>query len=161
MIDNNPKWKVWMHEMLQQEYDDCMINIVVRKIAEDAFNSIKIYNCDNAIYTASIVQSLIMTVGDSLDGSNKRATNYYTVNHDNGAKTYILIEATNQININCSEWLNRMGLSQNKNRICVYFSVVSPDNDVASEFCLDLMLKNTFSKIEHLHKVTHDSTCNS
>lgn len=150
MTQEISEWNIWLHELLQKEYLEGELYMTISKIAEDAYNATNEYQ-GQSNDIANIVSDLIMTLGSRLCELNNTCSKYYMTETDAGVKTYIFIEMENIRNSNANDWLNYIGLRQNKHELKTYFSVVIPKNEAANKLCFDTMHNEVGSKIRHLH----------
>lgn len=150
MTQELPKWDMWLHESIIEEYTEGELYITVLKIAEDAYNVTKEYK-SHSLNHAIILRDLIMTLGSRFHKLNNVGTKCYSIDVDDVTTAYIFIEMENIRNTNSKDWLNCIGLRQNKHELKTYFSIVVPKNDAAKKICFDTMHNEVGSKIRHLH----------
>jgi hypothetical protein len=147
--ENHPQWRIWLHELLHQDYSDDKLQISIREIAEDAYIAINEYKNANDI--AVSVRNVILSVGATLSSANNANSMYFTICNADGTTTYVLLEMENMPNINKANWLNRLGFVRDKNRVNVHLSVMIPTNDVAHNICKNIFSIEVGNKINHLH----------
>ena len=151
MTENRPQWKMWLHELLCQDYYDGNAQSAIGIIAEDAFNATKGHN-GNMMDIANMVRDIIRSVGSTrVNGTDSKMSGYRTLCNADGTIAYILVEMENTLNINRDNWFNRIGLARNKHSLNVHFSVIVPLNEVANDICNELFQIDVGSKIHHLH----------
>lgn len=150
MTENRPQWKMWLHELLCQDYYDGNAQSAIGIIAEDAFNATK-EHYGKTTDIANMVRDMTISVGYTLYNSTDSKKSYRTVCDADGTIAYILVEMENTININRDNWFNRIGLARNKHSLNVHFSVIVPLNEVANDICNELFRVDVGSKIHHLH----------
>jgi hypothetical protein len=149
--ETRPQWKVWLHELVWQEYYDYNMQQIIAIISEDAYNAIKGHN-GNMMDIANMVRDIIRSLGStSANSTDSKMSRYRTLCNADGTIAYILVEMENIQNINRDNWFNRIGLARNKNRLNVHFSVIVPLNAVANDICNELFRVDVGSKIHHLH----------
>jgi len=148
MIQETPKWSMWLHESLTEEYIEGEIYITIIKIAEDAYNVTKEYKEDSA-NQANILRDIIMTVGSRFHELNNIGTKCYALEIDDETNVYIFVEMENQVNITANRWLSCIECDQ-IHRLIVKFSVVIPNNDIANKICLNAMHNDVGSKIKYI-----------
>lgn len=153
MTQKTPKWSMWLHESLMEEYNEGEIYITIIKIAEDAYNVTKEYKSDSQDQ-ANILRDLIMTVGSRFHELNNIGTKCYALEIDDETNVYIFIEMENQVNTKYCNWLSCIGFGQ-KHKLKAKFSVVIPNNDIANKMCLNAMHNDVGSKIEYIHSNTY------
>lgn len=147
--ENQPQWKIWLHELLHQEYCDARLQMSIGEIAEDAYIAINEHK--NAYHIARAVRDVILSVGATLSSAIKTNSMYFTICNADGTTTYILLEMENLPNINKANWLNRVGLVGDKHRVNVYLSVMVPTNEIANNICKNIFSIEVGNKINHLH----------
>ena len=147
--ENHPQWRIWLHELLHQDYCDAKLQISIREIAEDVYIAINEYK--NANHIAIAVRDVILSVGSALSSSNKKNSMYFTICNADGTTTYILLEMENLPNINKANWLNRVGLVADKHRVNVHLSVMIPNNEIANNICNNIFSIDAGNKINYLH----------
>lgn len=152
MSQNNPKWNMWLHESVIEEYNEGEFHITVLKIAEDAYNVTKEYKVDSLNH-AIILRDLIMTLGSRFHELNNVGTKCYAMEIDDETNVYIFIEMENEVNTK-DKWLSCIGFGQ-KHKLKAKFSVVIPTNDIANKMCLNAMHNDVGSKIEYIHSNTY------
>jgi hypothetical protein len=148
--ENNPQWRIWLHELFHQEYYDDKLEISIREIAEDAYIAVNEYK--NANHIANAVRNVILSVGSTLSSENKTNSMYFTISNASGTTSYILLEMDNKLSINKSNWFNRLGFVRNKHRVNVYVSVMVPTNEIAHNICNNIFSIDGGNKINYLHK---------
>lgn len=147
--ENHPQWRIWLHELLHQEYYDDNIQISIGKIAEDSYIAINEYS--NANNIAIAVRDVILSVGATLSSVNHKNSMYFTICNADGSTSYILLEMENVPNINKANWLNRLGVVSDKHRVNVYLSVMVPTNEIANNICKNIFSIGVGNKINFLH----------
>ena len=151
--ENHPQWRIWLHELLHQEYYDDNIQISIGKIAEDSHIAINEYR--NANNIAIAVQKVILSIGATLSSTNNKNSMYFTISNADGSTSYILLEMENVPNINKANWLNRLGIVSDKHRVNVYVSVMVPRNEIADNICKNIFSIDGGNKINYLHTYMH------
>jgi len=147
--ENQPQWKIWLHELLHQDYCDDKLQISISKIAEDAYIATNEYRNANDIAIA--VRDVILSVGATLSSVNAKSSMYFTVCNADGSTSYILLEMENKPNVNKADWFNRLGLVSDKHRINVYLSVIVPSNEMANNICNNIFSIDVGNRINYLH----------
>jgi hypothetical protein len=146
---NHPQWTIWLHELLHQDYSDAKLQNSISEIAEDAYIAINEYS--NATNIAIAVRDVILSVGATLSSVNNTNSMYFTISNADGSNTYILLEMENKLHINNADWLNRLGLVNDKHRVNVYLSVMVPSNEIANNICNNIFSIDGRNKINYLH----------
>jgi len=148
--ENHPQWRIWLHELLHQDYYDDNLQISIGEIAEDAYIAVNEHS--NSTNIANAVRKVILSVGATLSSNNKMNSMYFTISNADGTASYILLEMENIPNINKTNWLNRVGLVSDKHRVNVYVSVMVPTNEIADNICNNIFSIDGGNKINYLHK---------
>ena len=148
--ENHPQWRIWLHELLHQDYSDANLQISIGEIAEDAYIAINEYR--NATNIENAVRDVILSIGATLSSVNHKNSMYFTIGNASGTNSYILLEMENIPNINKANWLNRLGLVSNKHRVNVHLSVMVPTNEIANNICNKIFSIDVGNKIDYLHK---------
>ena len=151
--ENHPQWRIWLHELLHQDYSDDKLQISIREIADDAYIAINEYI--NATNVALAVQKVILSIGATLSSTNNKNSMYFTISNADGSTSYILLEMENVPNINKANWLNRLGIVSDKHRVNVYVSVMVPKNEIADDICKNIFSIDEGNKIDYLHTYMH------
>ena len=151
--ENHPQWRIWLHELLHQDYSDDKLQISIREIADDAYIAINEHS--NATNVALAVQKVILSVGATLSSTNNKNSMYFTISNADGSTSYILLEMENVPNINKANWLNRLGIVSDKHRVNVYVSVMVPKNEIADNICKNIFSIDGGNKIDYLHTYMH------
>jgi hypothetical protein len=151
--ENHPHWRIWLHELLHQDYYDDKLQISIREIAEDAYIAINEYK--NANHIAVSVRNVILSAGATLSGVNKTNATYFTICNADGTTSYILLEMENKPSINNANWLNRLGFVRDKHRVNVHLSVIIPTNEIAHNICNNIFSMDIGNKIDYLHTYMH------
>ena len=151
--ENHPQWRIWLHELLHQDYSDDKLQISIREIADDAYIAINEYI--NATNVALAVQKVILSIGATLSSTNNKNSMYFTISNADGSTSYILLEMENVPNINKANWLNRLGIVSDKHRVNVYVSVMVPKNEIADNICKNIFSIDEGNKIDYLHTYMH------
>ena len=149
MINEQPGWKMWLHEFVQHEYTENM-TVAIDKMVGDVYNT-TMEQSGNRTYIAKNVSDLTVLLGYTILEMNNQNSTYYTLCNTDGSNTYILLEMDNEIHINKNDWLNRIGLIPNTNKLKLYFSVIEPSNDTACKICKDMMYSDVGSKINYIN----------
>jgi hypothetical protein len=147
--ENHPHWRIWLHELLHQDYYDDKLQISIREIAEDAYIAINEYK--NANHIAVSVRNVILSAGTTLSCLNKTNSMYFTICNADGTTSYILLEMENKPSINNANWLNRLGFIRDKHRVNVHLSVMVPTNGIAHNICDNIFSTDVGNKIKYLH----------
>jgi len=147
--ENHPQWRIWLHELLHQDYSDDNLQISISEIAADAYIAINEHS--NSTNIAIAVRKVILSVGATLSSDNKMNSMYFTISNADGSTSYILLEMENIPNINKTNWLNRVGLVGDKHRVNIYVSVMVPTNEIANNICKNIFSIDVGNKINHLH----------
>ena len=148
--ENHPQWRIWLHELLHQEYYDDKLQISISEIAEDAYIAINEYK--NANHIANAVRNVILSVGATLSLANNKNSIYFTISNASGTNSYILLEMENQPSINKANWFNRLGFIRDKHQVNVHLSVMVPTNEIANNICNKIFSIDVGNKIDYLHK---------
>ena len=151
--ENHPQWRIWLHELLHQDYSDDKLQISIREIADDAYIAINEHS--NATNVALAVQKVILFIGATLSSTNNKNSMYFTISNADGSTSYILLEMENVPNINKANWLNRVGIVSDKHRVNVYVSVMVPKNEIADNICKNIFSIDGGNKIDYLHTYMH------
>lgn len=151
--ENHPQWRIWLHELLHQDYSDDKLQISIREIADDAYIAINEHS--NATNIAIAVQKVILSVGATLSSTNNKNSMYFTISNVDWSTSYILLEMENVPNINKADWFNRFGLVSDKHRVNVYVSVMVPKNEIADNICKNIFSIDGGNKIDYLHTYMH------
>lgn len=151
--ENHPQWRIWLHELLHQDYCDAKLQISIGEIAEDAYIAINEYR--NAKHIANAVRDVILSVGATLSSINPNSSMYFTVCNDDGSTSYILLEMENKPNVNKGDWFNMLGLVNDKHRVNVHLSVIVPSNEIANNICNNIFSIDVGNRINHLHTYMH------
>ena len=151
--ENHPQWRIWLHELLHQDYSDDKLQISIREIADDAYIAINEHS--NATNIAIAVQKVILSVGATLSSTNNKNSMYFTISNVDWSTSYILLEMENVPNINKANWLNRLGIVSDKRRVNVYVSVMVPKNEIADNICKNIFSIDGGNKIDYLHTYMH------
>ena len=147
--ENHPQWRIWLHELLHQEYSDARLQLSISEIAEDAYVAINEHK--NANHIATAVRDVILSVGAKLSSPNNETSMYFTICNADGTTTYVLLEMENRPNINKANWLNRVGLVGDKHRVNVHLSVMIPTNEISNNICNNVFSIDVGNKINYLH----------
>jgi hypothetical protein len=146
---NHPQWKIWLHELLHQDYSDAKLQNSISVIAADAYIAINEYS--NATNIAIAVRDVILSVGATLSSVNNTNSMYFTISNTDGSNTYILLEMENMPNINKADWVNRLGLVRDTHRVNVHLSVIVPSNEIANNICNNIFSIDVGNRINYLH----------
>ena len=147
--ENHPQWRIWLHELLHQDYSDANLQISIGEIAEDAYIAINEYR--NATNIANAVRDVILSVGATLSSVNPKSSMYFTVCNADGSTSYILLEMENMPNINKADWFNRLGVVRDTHRVNVHLSVIVPSNEIANNICNNIFSIDVGNRINYLH----------
>ena len=149
--ENQPQWKVWFHELVEQDYYEYNMQQTIEIISEDAYNATNGHN-GNMMDIANMLRDIIRSVGSTIANStDSKNSGYRTLYNADGTIAYILVEMKNTPNINLYKWISWLGLARNKHQLNVHFSVIVPLNAVANDICNELFRVDVGSKINHLH----------
>jgi hypothetical protein len=151
--ENHPHWRIWLHELLHQDYYDDKLQISICEIAEDAYIAINEYK--NANHIAVSVRNVILSVGATLSSVNKTNSMYFTISNASGTTSYVLLEMENQPSINKANWFNWLGFVRVKHRVNVHLSVMIPTNEIAHNICNNIFSMDIGNKIDYLHTYMH------
>jgi hypothetical protein len=147
--ENQPQWRIWLHELFHQDYCHDKLQISIGNIAEDAYIATNEYR--NATNIAIAVRDVILSVGATLSSVNTKSSMYFTVCNFDGSTSYILLEMENKPNVNKADWFNRLGLVNDKHRINIHLSVIVPSNEIANNICNNIFSIDVGNRINYLH----------